>query len=129
MRAFQAGELSRMQATQEAAMMDTCVHLRRFTQEDDYGNPVETFAEGESFACGIDLPPKNAEAQVNGQVVMVDARLRLPLDAETAIGNAERIRLTHRFGMALASDQDYEVIGEARRGPSGLVYNLRKVMG
>lgn len=127
MRTFSSRELTDMQATQEAAMMDICQHLQRYIEDDDYNNKVETFIPGESYACGLDENPKGPEAMEGTQVVMVDAKLRLSIDVDGVIANTDRIRITHRFGVALASTRDYEIVGVQRRGPSGLVFNLRKV--
>lgn len=127
MRAFSAQELSDMQATQEAAMLDTCVHLQRYEEEDDYNNPVETFIPGDSYACGLNEKPKDREAMVGTQVVVIDAELRMSLDVESTIANTDRMRITHRFGVALATPRDYKIVGAPRRGPSGLIFKLLKV--
>jgi hypothetical protein len=127
MRAFSAQELAGMEATQEGAMMDTCLHLQRFTEADDYNNPTSTYIAGASYPCGLDEAPRDREAMDGTQVVMMDAKLRMSIDVDGEISNADRLRLTHRFGVALATPRDYEIIGAPRRGPSGLVFALRKV--
>ncbi len=127
MRTFSAQELADMQATQESAMMDTCQHLDRYTEDDDYNNPTETFIAGESYACGLNEKPKDREAMDGTQVVIIDAELRLSLDAEGVFESHDRVRMTYRFGVALSNTRDYEVIGAPRRGPSGLLLKLRNV--
>lgn len=127
MRTFSAQELAGMAGTQESAMMDTCQHLQRFVEPDGYNNPAETFIAGASYPCGLDEAPKDREAMDGTQVVMMDAKLRMSLDLEGVIANVDRLRITHRFGVALATPRDYEIIGAPRRGPSGMIFALRKV--
>jgi hypothetical protein len=127
MRAFSAQEIAGMASTQEGAMMDTCQRLQRYTEADDYNNPKQTFIAGASYSCGLDESPRDREALDGTQVVMMDAKLRMSLDLEGVIANVDRLRITHRFGVALATPLDYEIIGAPRRGPSGLVFALRKV--
>ena len=125
MRAFTSDELERMQAAQGDAMQDTCVRLAYGSSStDDYGMPVATYTAGEAMSCGFD-PTAKEEAMDGTQVVMTDAKLRLPIG--TTLDHRDRIRITHRFGVALASPPTFEIIGEPERGPSGLVLNLRLV--
>jgi hypothetical protein len=114
-----------MQGTQESAMMDTCVLLERSTYEDNLGLPVETFTPDSSYSCGFDPDPSTEEMD-ESEVAMMDAALRLPLEAESDLANVDRIRLTDRFGVAITS-VDYEIIGRPERGPSGLVVKLALV--
>ena len=116
-----------MASTQEDAMMDTCQHLQRFTEVDDYNNAKPTYIAAESYSCGLDEAPKDREAMDGTQVVMMDAKLRMSIDVDGVIANVDRLRITHRFGVALTTPRDYEIIGAPRRGPSGLIFALRKV--
>jgi hypothetical protein len=50
--------------------------------------------------------------------------LRLPLG--TAVDAADRIEIVQRFGVAHAGEM-YEVVGDPRQGPSGLVCSLAAV--
>lgn len=119
-----AGELTRLQATQSAHMPDTCLILTRSTLEDAYGGEVETFTPGSAVFCGFKATSKR-EVQEQGQVVMAEAELRLPIG--TAVTSKDRVRVTHRFGIALPSALDYDVIGHPSQGPSGLLLTLRRV--
>ena len=127
MRVFASEELSRMQMTQESAMMDQCTLLRRTTTgTDDYGQPVEAFVDFAVAECGFD---SRASREVMGasQVPVYDARLRLAMEYESLVSNVDRVRITHRFSEALETALTYDVDGLAVRGPSGLLLNLRKV--
>lgn len=126
MRAFTAGELSRMQRTQNAAMMDTVQHLQRIAVVDRYNLDSETFTPGPSYPGGFD-PDPSTEGMEASQVAQAEVKLRMPLSVDGVIANADRLRITHRFGVALDTPQDFEVVGLPERGPSGLVFNLKRV--
>lgn len=122
---FTATELSRMQTAQDAAMQDTCVVLEYSGgATDDYGMPLPAiYTAGDTLACGLDTNPRG-EAMSGAQVAMVDARLRLPIG--TVLDVRDRIRVTHRFGVAITAET-YEILGVPRRGPSGLLVDLKRV--
>lgn len=123
MRHFSTTELSRMQSTQHGHMMDSGQRLAYSATTDRYGNPAVTYTAGAEIFCGFD-PTADDEVQDSGQVVIVDAAIRLPID--TVIDSRDRWRMTKRFGVAI-TPTDYEVIGPSMRGPSGLVVMVRKV--
>lgn len=124
MRAFTTDELTRMQTTQESAMMDTCVVMAYSSMTDDYGNPKPVYTDTYESECGLEhLNP--AEVQATGEVPIVDARLRLPIDTE--LDERDRIKITHRFGAELDIPQTFEIAGPVERGPSGLELSLRIV--
>lgn len=131
MRRFTTTELERMQGTQVQAMQDVCVILEHVDGvTDEYGMPVPVWIEGPVTECGYD-GRRHLEAGVPAgtpttQVEMTDGRLRLPID--TRIEITDRVRLTHRFGVMLATPIMYELTGEPRRGPSGLVVDVQKVV-
>lgn len=127
---FTLGELDQMQATQQAAMMDTCVLLRRSNgASNEYGYPEALWTESAPLSCGLDVGARliasGGEAMGQTQAPMSDARLRLPID--TDITQIDRVKVTHRFGVVLASPNLYSVIGVRKQGPSGLVLDLRLV--
>ena len=123
MRVLQAEEMVRLQGTQEGAMMDRC-ELLEFQKGavDAYGMPSELYMSQGSTACGFD-PTAQDEVLEGTQVVITDAKLRLPVD--TQIENLDRVRITHRLGTLQAEQPVYELIGEARMGASGIVCGLR----
>jgi head-tail adaptor len=116
-------QLSRMQDANEAAMWDTCRLVTRVTGAvDDYGQPTEMWAEGVAVACGLDQR-SSYEVLRGTQVWRFDARLRLPIATE--LTNADRIKVTHRYGVALTVPLVFEVIGAVRRGPQGLLVEMK----
>lgn len=132
MRALTAGELARLQDTQESAMLDRCTLLIYQTgAHDAYGMPTPVYNIGASLACGYDATARKEVSVPSGaaggtQVAITDAVLRLPVSA--TVGNKDRVKITHRLGELLSVQPVYELIGEPRRGPSGLVLNLRSVV-
>ena len=130
MDAFAAAELTGMQDTAEESMMDTCVVLVWSSGSSDaFGQPVETWTAGDAIACGFN--PKGGReinASAGGGIaaanpILTDASVRLPID--TTLDRKDRVQITHRFGVAITA-QTYEIIGEPRRGPSGLQLDLRR---
>lgn len=125
MRAFTPGELTRMRATQDGAMMDTCLILAYSEgAQDEYGKTRPTYTAGAATRCGFD-GAKHDEAMDEAEVEVADGQLRLPLG--TAVGHKDRIKITNRYGEALATPPIYDTIGEPAKGPSGLVLNLKLV--
>lgn len=124
MRAFTDTELERMRAAQEAAMQDRCYVLAYSATADSYGNPTATYTAGDELTCGLELVSPR-EAQGTGEVPLIQAKLRLPIT--TAIDPRDRIQVTTRYGEALTTAQEFEIVGPVEQGPSGLVLNLRVV--
>jgi len=126
-RVFSTGELEALQGTQEGAMQDRCVLLTRGSAgTDEHGQPIATWTERAATACGFGYPSPR-EAMGGAQVPATQGRVRLPLD--TDVSNVDRVRLTHRFGAALSPTETFEVVGEPRRGPSGLALDLKRRTG
>lgn len=120
-----ASDLTGMKDTQQDAMMDICVLLvESQISTDPYGMPIYGAAEKGPYACGIDMTP-GTEVQDGSQVVIADAMLRIPLDAQQYLGAINRIKLTYRFGAFLLTPVYYDIIGTPDVGPSGIVLSLR----
>jgi hypothetical protein len=115
-----------MRGTQDSAMMDTCQRLPYAAgAADAYGNPgSSSWSAGATLSCGF--KPFSRKEEMDGtQVVIVDAEMRLPI--ATVLDNRDRLKLTKRHGATISPQPVYEIIGEAERGPSGLVLRLRLV--
>lgn len=122
---FSLAELSAMQSTQEDAMQDYCELLVRTERAvDEYGMPVEQWVVGSALFCGLENT-RSAEWR-NGEPPDFDARLRLPID--TDISNVDRVRITERFGVLLEEPLLFALTGKTKRGPSGLVVELKVVI-
>jgi len=120
---FTTDDLAAMRAAQEAHMMDTCTLTARSQMGvDDFNLPVWTDTETADVPCGLDLRASR-EIMVETQLPVYDARLRLAHDQK--IEEVDRVSITHRFGEALATPLEFEVLGLAMSGPSGQVLNLR----
>ena len=129
MRHFTSTELTRMRSTQDGAMQDVC-RVGAYTAADDaYNLPDVTYVYGIEVICGLELDPPGfaqvGELQASGEVPVINARLRLPLD--TAIDPRDRIRVEQRYNEDLTTVQVFEIEGPVKRGPSGLVLDLRIV--
>ena len=108
-------------------MQDKCELLDYQTVgQDEFGNPIKAYAVMDTVDCGY-APNRQVEVMDGTQVAVTDAQVRLSLDNEATIDNLGRVRITYRFDEQLVSPISYEVIGQASRGPSGLLVNLRLV--
>jgi hypothetical protein len=121
---FTAAELSQMRETQDDAMQDTCYVLAYSSTTDGYGNPTATYTAGSALICGVEMVRPD-EQQASGNVPRVDALIRLPL--ATALDPRDRIRVSKRYAETVTS-VDYELVGPAKRGPSGLVVECVKAV-
>lgn len=126
MRAPTLVQLSRMQAHAEESMWDTCQVIEyNGYATDDYGQPSPAYyLRWPVIACGYDANARK-EVMLETQVVLTDAVVRLPID--TVLDNRDRIKVTHRHGVAITGPPTYEIIGEQTRGPSAIRVNLRLV--
>jgi hypothetical protein len=122
-----ADDIALMRADQALSRWDTCRRLVYTAGAvNAYGMPEPpTYVRGDAIACGLDMKSRRIEVEAMGstQVIVSDARLRLPVS--TTVDNRDRIEITYRFAEALGTPLVYELIGEPERGPSGLVVNLR----
>lgn len=127
---FTAAELSGMATVQTAHMMDTGVLQAHSATQDAHGQQVDSYADGVAIPCGFGYAPLGRAPEVvleDGTTVTVDAQVRLRVADGDAARAVDRFKLTHRFGEALNTPQVFEIVGLPRRGPSGIVLQLRKV--
>ena len=122
---FSDGELAAMQAHQDMHMMDTCtVDLYIDAGADVFGNPNPSWVASAPIQCGF-FPQRPDEGTQNTNAPLLLAQLRLPIG--TAVTSRDRITITHRHGVALAVPEQFMMIGEPKKGPSGLVCVLEVV--
>lgn len=121
---FTTAELTALETDQEAHMMDICTIGAYHAVPDGYGIPTATYQAGAAVICGLNENVRQ-EVQSRGEVVTIDAVLRLPVG--TAIDSRDRITITHRFGSELTVKPVYNIIGSPRTGASGLLLNLALV--
>jgi hypothetical protein len=127
MDAFSTADYACMQATAEASFFDTC-QLAAMSAHSwgsaDTGPGTATW--GAAQPCGYSPAPVG-ETKDGAQVPIFDAVLRLPFD--TDVTGIQRVRITHRHGVALAAAEEYTVTGKPARGPSALLLELKLVTG
>lgn len=113
-----------MQATQEAHMMDTCT-IDRYAEGavDGFNNPSKSYPSDTPISCGF-MVTSAAEGLDHNEADLQDAQIRLPIT--TIIDLKDRITITHRHGVAISPPLQYEVFGQPKKGPSGLVVGLKK---
>ena len=122
--AFSTAELASMQGTQEAHMMDSCtIDVYTNAGTDTFGNPNPSWVAGSPIFCGFQAT-KTDEALDESNVPTIDATVRLPIG--TSINPKNRITITKRHGVTVTA-RHYEIVGEPKRGPSGLVLELKAV--
>lgn len=119
------GEIAQMRVTQQAAMMDTCRRLVwTYIGDDELGNPIYDYVPGATLVCGLNPDPAT-ELAGDTQLTVADARLRLPIG--TVLDNRDRLEILTRNGEALSPTLVYEILGQPRRGVTGLILDLRTV--
>jgi len=107
-------------------MHDTCILRTRISGAvDEFNVPQQSWQTSAPLDCGLTLA-RSRELMPGTEVPIYDARLRLAHDTE--LTSFDRIRVTHRYGEHLLVPLEFEVVGEPRLGPSGLVLDLRTVM-
>jgi hypothetical protein len=108
-------------------MFDLCIISRYLPDEADDFNIQEDNWEDEleDTICGFKIV-QNKEAMDEGEVVMIDAELRLPFDV--TIGRRDRIILSYRLGewILRADRETFRIVGQPVHGHSALVLKLVK---
>ena len=116
-----------MRTHAEETMFDLCIISRYLPGAvDEFNIQKDNWADDpEEAICGFKIV-QNKEAMDEGEVVMIDAELRLPFDVE--FGRRDRIRLTYRLGeFILRADQlTFRLVGEPVHGHSAIVLKLIK---
>lgn len=124
---FSDKQLEFMQRTQEQHMMDQCVLLvNESAGQDGLNIPILVPTELGPFQCGLDEAGKSEWIDGSQERVAV-ATLRLPIGLLEHVRQVTGVRIVNRLGDQLDPPWNFEVIGGARPGPSGLVVPLRRV--
>ena len=124
MQPFSTSELVGMQTAQEAAMQDLCILQIYSETVNTYGQPEPTWTDGRVLRCGLDPTRGDERHSATNANVLYDATLRLPID--TTVDMRDRIKVIHRFGVAVPA-QVYEIVAPARRGATCVKLELRRV--
>lgn len=113
-------------------MRDTCV-IERYTpgaNTSALNEAAGTFADGETTRCGF-LSRENAmasETAEGGHPVFRDI-VYMPLAMLDSVASGDRLRLTHRHGIALAAPLRYAVEGDPFPGVTALRVTVRALHG
>lgn len=122
---FTAAELANFRTEQTGHMADTG-YLQVYTRTlNSFGEPAVTYTESlTSTACGLDMRPGSERHMADKTVAQYDATVRLPITATPS--PLDRIRITARFGEALATPLVFDILSPIQRGPSGIRLLLKK---
>jgi hypothetical protein len=124
---FPDGDLSRMQATQEAHMPDTCHRWAFSSAADEYNQQVESWTEnGTDIVCGLEQEVGTERVGQDKVVVSYDATIRLPIAQAEVWSVRDQLTITKRFGSAITPIK-YSVVAPVQRGPSGIRLLLQKL--
>jgi len=122
-----AAELTAMQSTQAAAMMDACKLLTPTKTTGDYGQHGATYAEGSEIACGFESPVAQRGGTLAGVEVILNARMRVSLTNGASVTPDTVVKVTKRLGTTLTTAEFYRVAGWPRRGPTAFVVELERI--
>ena len=116
------GEYASMRQVQFDALFDECTVLVYANAGDNsIGEPVEGYTEGETYPCSFDPSPA-LEVSEGQDVVQIDARVRLPMNA--VVKARDRIRIEKIAGESV-TPVTYEVIGALELHKTTRSVNLR----
>lgn len=117
--------INRLRLIHQTALQDTCVRLAHAPQPANaYGVPAAAYIEGDPLPC-LFRAESRQETLAQSHVPAAQARLHLPVN--TVLAAADRIRLTHLHGEALAEPEVYEVVGPPRLTWVGVEAQLKLV--
>lgn len=115
-----------MQATQEAAMLDTCqIGTRAAATGGDPTPGAPSY--GSDVVCGVGTGIAPAETKDGTQRTVTVPEIRLPIG--TAVEASAYINVSKRFGATITPPEVYQVLGIPTVGPSALVAKVRRVEG
>lgn len=123
--AFTADELEYMRDVQDGHMMDTCVLQTHAYTANTYNEQVESWTDGATSICGLDMRAGSERHGVDNVVLQYDGTLRLPI--ATVIDVKQRIKVTKRHGETLAVPLVYDIVGTVQRGASGIRLLLKRI--
>jgi len=125
MQALSTDELAAMQETAEGSFFDECYPLRRTSEDNDFGEPEDTWTpEDDPIECGFEPGAPLTRIGSVVAVTEVDAVLRVPIDTDLDLD--DRVRISKRHGVAVTAE-DFRVFSKPRRGPSALIMDLKRV--
>lgn len=121
---FTSGELTDMQNVQSEHMQDLATVDTYSVTYNSYNEPIEVWTSGSGIDCGVEMT--GGVERYKGQFTDLDIDVTLRLPINTTITIVDKVTIYKRYGVAVTPVQ-YSVIGNPRRGPSGLQVNLKQV--
>lgn len=108
-------EMAAIRADELATFTDTAVRgVFAEGTPNDLGESVPSYTAGTATACLVLFTGGQERRSQDIQPVLWDAIARVPYDY--TIAYRDRLTLTHRFGVALASSITFEVVGQPQHG-------------
>jgi hypothetical protein len=121
-------ELASLREHAEASMLDACVLGTLAESGSGWGTssaPTWTYATTE-IACGVG-PQQSDQVQDGSGATITHVDIRLPHGA--AVTGQHRIKVTKRFGVALATPEYYAIDGAPHSGVSAIICRTRRITG
>jgi len=120
-------ELAAMRSDVEETLLDTCqIGTEAEASGLEPGADSWTYDDESPVSCGFNASASK-EVFDGSQATITDAVFRLPIG--TAVTSVNRLKLTHRQGVALDTAEEYALIGAPRRGLTALTVYGRRVVG
>lgn len=123
-----ATELAGLREHAEASMLDACVLGSLSESGSGWGTssaPAWTYSTTE-IACGVG-PQKSDQVMDGSGATITHVDIRLPHG--TVVTGQQRIKVTKRFGVALATPEYYAIEGAPHSGVSGIICRTRRITG
>lgn len=130
--AISPSQLRQMRRSNTERMMDRVVIINYTVSKDATGQEIKTYTDDLTIDCGFGFSPFKFRSRELGTLGAEESseilvRARVSIEHQDRINTTTRLRLTHRYGVKLATPQTYEVQGFNEVGPSGMVINLKRV--
>lgn len=119
-------EMTEMRADQAGHYNDTCkILVWSAGTAESYGATPDVYTAGSAMACGVEMTGGKEQTRADGTLTVIDAVVRMPL--ATIVTVKDRIQITKRHGVTLATALTFSVVGQPKWGPSALVIDLQSV--
>lgn len=121
---FPTAILDRQRVQAADTMRDRCQVLAHAqTGTDGHNRPVYGYTAGAEIACGVQVVSNRQAVDAEGNVALVDYKLRLPHG--TAVARLDRIRITQRHGVASWTAADCEILGQVELGETAVLLKVK----
>lgn len=110
MKSIGTAEGAAIEAAIQETMLDTCVVLVFTETEGELHEPVTGYVPGVPSICRF--RGKKSEWRPNPEFALSEADALLQVPKDLVVRSVDRITITHRFGVQLASPLTYDVVGD-----------------